>query len=511
MQLKEPLIINSWQKGIAPSPYLGFEEMRCVDINTKPGVAQINFKSVKHTGTTFDSIGRPIKFVFNGSDIYAITDSKVWKYTSGTTTWAELTGYTGSTTFYDIIIWQGYLMVYRGQAIDVYDIAGTQGWTNNWRLGAITTSAGTPYAFVGSDNKLYTGVGRYVEVLEVVAGATLDFDDSATYTRRSAASSGTTGYLDLPSNYTVQALEESNSYLMAIALNSVNGSYDIFRWDHLNLASSWESQQSLGSNAIHTQIVVNNLLYIIAGKYGTIYVSDGTNLKKVATLPESITKLKDIAGTGISISRRSICWFDDKIYFGVNSTSSTTLYNPCVIWSYNVNTGALTEEYVMSTNNVGVAQAAAISYINYLAFNSSGVLYYAFGDPNNTSYGIDYISTTQRYTSWSVTVGETTTTYYPAFIITQFIPLSPKLDKITFTSFECQLAKPLVTGDGFRFYYRTAPNGSWTQIGSDWTTAGQQSYETSFGATAENIQFKIEMKTSGSVSTSPELLYLRIK
>lgn len=501
--LKEPITIDNWQKGIAISPYFGFEEMRGVDIYSKPGVLQAGFRSVKQSGTTFGVSDYPLKILKNGDDLYAITSAKIWKYTASGATWGELTGYKGGVTFQDALFWKGYLLVFRSNYIDVYDIAGSQGWTNNWKTDAVAITVATGIVpFVGSDDKVYMGIGSNVEILSVVAGATLDFDNTATFSIQSP-NGGAAGYLDLPVGNNVQLLEEINGYLMVTATNTNTRRTDIYRWD--KTSSTFNNTISLGTNLAHANIAVENLLYIIAGNIGSIYVTDGINVKKVAELPESITKLR-LIGFPLSMYRNAIAYFNDKIYFGLSTVKSTSYFTPSLIWSFDPASKAINEEHIISSGGIGAVSTSYALEIRCLLSGvfASGVssLYYSFSDRNNTSYGVDYISNSAR------------TTGYTSFVVSQFYSVGSKRQPHTFKSFEAQLAKPLVTGEGLKFYYRTAQNGSWTQIGSTWSygaSAGtnNQSFVADFVPTAENIQFKIEITTAGTASESPELLYCK--
>jgi hypothetical protein len=46
------IIINEWSEGIAPSSYLGFEEIRNCDIKSKPGILRVNPAVNKESSTT---------------------------------------------------------------------------------------------------------------------------------------------------------------------------------------------------------------------------------------------------------------------------------------------------------------------------------------------------------------------------------------------------------------------------------------------------------------------------
>jgi hypothetical protein len=51
-QEPKPIIIEQFNKGIAPSPHVGFGEIRNIDLTTYPGVAQINYALEKVSSTT---------------------------------------------------------------------------------------------------------------------------------------------------------------------------------------------------------------------------------------------------------------------------------------------------------------------------------------------------------------------------------------------------------------------------------------------------------------------------
>lgn len=505
------ITIDNWQKGIAQSPYLGFEELFCVDIDSKPGVLQAGFKSTKQSGTTFSSTVYPIKMVEYGGNYYAITNpgySKVYKYTStgNPPAWAELTGYTSSINYQDLIIWKGYLLLIRSTKIDVYDIAATQGWTNNYKASAVSISSGgstTPAntnlkAFIGSDDKVYITNGRFVEILSENAGSTLDFDDAATFTIAT-----TTSGLDLPVGFTITHIEEVNSFLLITAYNTSNQIY-IFKWD--KTSTSFNNALPTGLTQVHATISVNNLMYIIADPEGAIYVTDGLNIRLVSRIPDNITGVSRVVNP-IVVYREAICFLNNKIYFALSSHYSGTETNKGQIISFNIGDQSYRQEHIMSDGLTGDTS----NYLLFFQLLASSIptstkvtlvwLYaYAYG---TGSYGVDYASASARYVT--------------SYGVSSFYPCGTKMQKHTFKSLECQLTKPFITGESIAIYYRTYQNGSWTQIGSTWSYSGtatgtdNQSWETSFGATAENIQFKVVITTAGNTRYSPEILYIRAK
>lgn len=144
---KSDLVIDSFEKGIADSPYTGIANMRNVNIKYYPGVAYANYKRQAATlsGGTF---AKPTFSCTGDTGIkYIIDDAgQIWKQgglnssTFNLLGSAPTTGANGS----GIAFWQNYLIVFRANFIDFCgDGTGDGGVTSSaWNTNTTNTPIG---------------------------------------------------------------------------------------------------------------------------------------------------------------------------------------------------------------------------------------------------------------------------------------------------------------------------------------------------------------------------------
>ena len=120
------IVINNFQAGMAPSAYLGFEELRGINITDKPGAAYPNSATAKDSGSTIDeayiqeitedSAGNQWGHDGGGQNVYKRTAQDTWsKFTPGGS------NHTASN-IKGIHYWKGYVAVIFDATIDWYDI-----------------------------------------------------------------------------------------------------------------------------------------------------------------------------------------------------------------------------------------------------------------------------------------------------------------------------------------------------------------------------------------------------
>ncbi len=465
---KKPIVINNWQKGIGQSPYVGFGEIRNLDVTSRPGVAMINFKAVKASSTTITDT--PLNMVVSDGTTYAIDeDSKLYDDDGG---WAEIDG--GSDSAYkDMGLWKDYLVIARSLNFDFY---GPLSSSPDWDLAKHSIDASTYKPVIAAqDNKCYIGNSYWVSSIFEKDGETYDPNDPTTYTYTKEA-------LNIPTNYGIVKLTELGRFLMVLA-NNDNGNGRMFPWDIANSASSFENPVSFGDEEIKTAITVNNMVYVFTGNEGNIYKTDGVNVQWLAKLPEHLTGA-DSNKTSV-IKPNAITHKGDRIFFGTSSGNSDEI---AVVWSFNTVTNAIVEEHIVSTGS-----STDILDVRCLMFNDD-VLKIGWKDATNTEQGVDNISTTKR---------QAESDDYLGYIISPFYSLGSKLSKSVWRP-EIRMAKPL-SSDTISLFYRTAENGAWVQIESDWTTNNQQTKMFKVLPRIEMAQFKVILQTAHTTKT-PELL-----
>ena len=185
----EPLVINAPSQGIAPSPHVGFGDMRNLDIFSLPGVVRLNNKLVNASTT---AVTKRIKWIVrdpvtnSGQNFYVVdTDGDVYVSVNSGVTFTDLgTQPTGGGKGQGMAIWKDFLFVVRATAMDVYGpLSGSPGWTSSWAgLTLQTDSLWHPMLVSKLDGKLYIGSGRYIDTVAEVAGQDFDETNNGTYT-----------------------------------------------------------------------------------------------------------------------------------------------------------------------------------------------------------------------------------------------------------------------------------------------------------------------------------------
>ena len=147
--MADPIIINNWPLGIAPSPHIGFGDMRNVDIKSEPGVVLANYKSVQASPSRIASQ----TFTANVDDnITFSTSIPALRAVQVSTTTTLPAGLAASTTYYTITT--GTTTKLAATLSDaeagtpVIDITDTGTGTHS----IVTVNMGTPYWVVKSPN-----------------------------------------------------------------------------------------------------------------------------------------------------------------------------------------------------------------------------------------------------------------------------------------------------------------------------------------------------------------------
>lgn len=458
--LKEPLVINNFQKGIAQSSYLGFEEIRGLNIKRKPGVCFPNEIMQKQSASAVSGLITSISQIASG--YYGEDSSKFYLITPGVTH-VEKTGHSAGTIHHNVN-YKGYVVLSISSApykLDGYD--GTT-WTNNF---AQTTSAASDMLWA-TDDCLYIACGRYLDKLSENAGQTFNPASAGTFTMSQ-------NVLDLPSGESITSIAELNGKLYLASGGN------LYPWDHYNTAPSFDSAIKVNDGNINYMIVKNNVIYINSGARGNWYICNGVSVSPIARMPETLLGLGDTSS--LNFYNKAICINEGKIFFGLSSASTNS---PMGIWSLDTNDNSINFEYLISTYSDGSSAQLAIGALFSTGDNSTTKILSTWRD--SSSYGVDCVYSGQHSVNDS---------YY---LVSELFTVGSKRNKHTFREFNIMLAKPLVTNDSVKVYYRKEKNGAWTQIGSTFNTVGESSVAIDFGAAdIEKIQFKIVLNNTAEL------------
>lgn len=234
-------------------------------------------------------------------------------------------------------------------------------------------------------------------------------------------------------------------------------------------------------------ITVDNTLYVLAGIEGKLFVTNGTAILQTAKIPSTIMNID--GGKFLTTYPGAIISHQGKIFFGVGSGNSI---NGSGVYSFTKGVeNGLVLENIISTGGDGSTTAVEIG-----ALLSTNRDIFLVGWRDDTTYGIDKINNSARYTS------------YAAFIKSPLYLVGSSLINRSFNTIEVQLDKPLTTGQGVRVGYVKNLTDAFTTIFTfDFVTfAGLSSYTTdALIADAEFVQIKVELTTGAASNTSPEL------
>lgn len=360
-----------------------------------------------------------------------------------------------------------YLFVFRNNAIDVINVFGNTeiealSWTNGWQtMNTGTGTANGHHAIVAQDNFIYFCDDRYVGYIKEASGATFAPGTGATYLYEKSA-------LDLPSREIAQCLEELGTILL-IGGNTYN---KIYPWDRVS--DSFNLPIEVPEYNIKRLKNIGGTVYILAGSWGNIYITQGTYARPFKKIPIHLTN------NGYSISANPITWggvaaTNNALIFGVGGTTSGSsgvykLYED----------GRLVHDNTPSTGSANV--------VGLWAQNDFYIMGY--------SGGADNFQLLSQYSN------------FETVLQSPFYKVANGTEKGAFHDIEIVIAKIQSSSYSVKVSYRVDTLASFTQIGStqSFTSADTSTIKTieDIGLTdLENVQFQVE--TSGSI----ELVELR--
>ena len=417
--------------------------------------------------TSLIADGLPLAYVIDAyGNYYYATATSIYKNTSSGGVMI-----TGLTLVRDIKIYKDYLWIRYGANIGAYGPLSSGGAA--W-FPALLTSFNADYAgqlVVGQDDYLYTTNGNLISKLEVTASGTVGV--APTIIVNTA--------LDLPDGQYTTCITE---YGTKIAVGTDKGR--IYTWNRqagtLGNPGLADLPVVFNENAIYQLYSYQNRLYVTAGRNGNIYISDGTNYRKLATIP-----------------------FTER--FEINN--QTAYIQPQV--TYNPNAIAISPKGNLLVGNVstnGIAESAVWEITD----SGATILAYklATGKTSGSAIGIGFININPQgsdqlrvgwYKGASDGIDENTDTFANITIESPLIRVGSYNKKKSFEHIEWTLADTLATSDQIAISYRKNTSETYTLINT-WTYANLgeiASFEDIAGiADCEFIQLKIT--TSGGVN-----------
>lgn len=494
---KKAIIIDGWEKGMAPDPYSGINRLFSANLNT-PGEVSVGYPITTSTlSGGGQSLGVPIArstrlFSYGSAGVpvgspqsFAILDAngRVWESTSFAGTWTFLSSsnsVSGSSPLDGISYWLGYLFKTRGANIDYWN--GST-WSTAWKT---TLSGGFKhYMYVGSDNVLYITNGNYLASITAPTPTAFDPTNTSTY-----ALSVTK--LQLPVNDVALSIAEvgggntpQSTLLVGGVLNA------IYPWD--KVSSSFSLPIYVADSYIGLMISANQNAFIFPGNQGgrgRIYITNGSQANEYFKMPDYVFNVQDpYFAWGDAIFHRN------QLIFGcfVNSNAvAVQLFSQ--IWAIDMETMAFRS---LSSVSTATAEANATALISTLGLAVSGYGFIVGWNDNGSAPGIGYAGTTSG-------IGT-------ADIYTDIIPIGTYLQKETLTGIEFKLRSPLQSGESISItpisdgVFGTALTFSPTP-----TTGSISGYAPTTIQSSQWLQFSISL-TGNSATSGVRLKELRLR
>lgn len=462
------LTISEWYKGMVKHPVFGFGRLQNGEVFDQKGiiVAKRGLQTSSKTAVQF-----PIARVI---DIYG---NEYWAVRSSDPTTGVLyknnSSITGSlSNISDIKIYKNYLWVrYEIPGSPVLGALGAYGPLNSGSAAwfpAISSSLQSGVwgqLCVGQDDYLYITNGNYIARIHVDTSGTVGVAPTIAGANTSLTA------LDLPDGHISTCITEYGTKL-AIGTYTPNGGGRIYTWNRqagtLGNPGLADLPIIFNENGIYQLYSHANILYVTAGKDGNVYVSDGTNYRKLATLPFtglSGSVFVDFYPNAITISPKGTLL--------IGSVSGNTISEGGAIWEITPN-GEVCIAYTLAQ---GLTSNSRIG-VGFISVNSSDN-HISVGWLNGSSYGID----------------EDTLNTANVTIYSPLVRVGRYNNKKTFNHIEFNLAEEFGSGESITMSFRRNKDEAWTSIGTwGYSTLGAvSSFEDTAGANdCEYLQLKIE-------------------
>lgn len=465
MYKDEVVTISEWYKGMTKHPIMGFGLIQNAEVFENKGLA-IPKRGMITTNKTANAL--PIAYVADSTGIYHATSvtasGRIYK--NGTSAIV-----TGLGDIYDIKIYKNYLWV-RYQLAGVSNLGAYGPLTSGsaqWFPAIITTFTPDYWGqmVVGQDDFLYSTNGNYVAKIEVTASGVVGVAPTL------AGITSVTA-LDLPDGQFATCITEYGTKI-AIGTTSFNGGGRVYTWNRQfgTLGNSGIADLPIvfDENGVFQLYSHKNKLYVTAGRNGNIYLSDGTNYRKLAQIPfTSDFPFVSYYPNAITASGKGT------ILIGNVSTNGIT---QCGVWEI-TDGGEVVLAYALPTGTTSTSNIG----IGFVNLNTSD---------NNISAGW-YNGNTQG-------IDESTGTYADMTIESPLMIVGKYNFKKTFEYLEWLLSDVMSAGGSITVSYRRNKGEAYTAINTwDFATLGAiSSYEDGSAISdCEKIQFKIE--TEGNIN-----------
>lgn len=284
----------------------------------------------------------------------------------------------------------------------------------------------------------------------------------------------------------------------------------LYPWNQVD--PSFSDLIALPESNVKAMINVNNMVYILAGFKGNVYITNNSVASLVTTIPDYCA---GIAGTPSSYIEPYFYWQDimyvrGRVYVSVLDQTAVKAGNCGGIWSFiptqnfYVGQDVGVSMRLENQNSYGNYSGAATLLLPSQEQNATGPQYWSgwknsYDVTHSTLYGIDATSAVPATT---------------ALIETDVVATGSLLKKDSFEQVEYKLAAPLTTGDSVSISYRLNLTDAYTSCGSV-VQEGITPFSGYFVANFQNtqwVQFQIALIPNGlSTSSFVRLTEVRLR
>lgn len=465
------IVISEFQKGIAKNPIIGNGHIVNADIFETEGLLKISEKVANNTSYDDTPIARTgsIELLENGK-IYDNATYKTKPFGLG----------------YDVVEWNGFY-IFSGNSGGTGDIWACK---TDFTIGTHIRSglAYKVYLLKSQDGYVYYTngykIGRITNLVDGGGFITPTYSDNV---------------LNLPQDENAVSLVElGRNLLIGTESSSINPQYifqgNIYPWDRTS--SSFNLPVKFKEAGIKAMIEKDNLVYIVAGGSGNVYVTNGSSYRLLTKLnfTKAIrnTVTCNVRKNSIAFNRRGNLLIGTST--STDATPNTTTYHG--IWEINTSTGINTLAMTIPSGLIGQTHNLQMGYIYPLWYQI------LFG------YNDDPFGTPTCYSAYTTTGNSA-----KAIFESQVFVVGDYSNKKSYNELQWAFVTPLSSGQQIKIYYRKGITDSWTSIHES-TTDHVGKYSTIAKALIPDVevfQIKIELLNNTGSNPTPELIRVLIR
>lgn len=557
----KPIVVNNFQKGIAESPYLGFADMRNLNVLTSPGAASVNFATsaltkpptvsalaytvattdiftVSSTSGWFNGMAVTLNTVVTATGIstgrvywvgdLTATTFKLYKGPSlNAATLADVTlGGSGTISSYTMSAPLDGAVYYGGQSTDPFELIldsnGLVWWINGSNLtylGNDTTTGTTGRAIAVFANNIVVfrtsafdtlNVGRVVDDIDLDSASGWDYAvdtlDSVFQNPRpvQAAQDNILYYAgDERVGKIDSAMTRTHDALdledgeIIYALGELGTKLLVA--GRKNYIYPWDR---VGPSFDIPIILPENTVSRIVSANQSAFIFAGTKGRIYVTNGVSVALYKKIPDHLTGVPNPHFTWNDallsqNQLYFSFNALENDGDALATLSGVWAIDLDYGTLRLSNQLSYAAYTGSASVLLPNILSSTPPGDGIY-IGWSNSSTYGVD-VSSSNFYTS------------YASYFVSEMFLAGTAWHPRRFNKLYLELNRPLVTGQGIKVSFRTSLADSFTEIDTfDHTDyPSMKTLEKTYQIQTEKIQFKVELTTAASTQP-PELLAVTI-